>query len=119
MKSRLSMSSRTAATGSCACLGLADKRVGLLVDGPARAVECVADQVTEDAWAGVAKRALHIGEEEFRLSMSEAFYAWPAPSKARKADRRRQDHTRTRTGVRSGGNGSAGVGEGGPTSRAG
>ena len=45
--------------------GLAEKRVGLLIDGPSRTVECVADQVTEGTWASLARFMLHVGEEEF------------------------------------------------------
>ena len=46
-------------------LGLAEKRVGLLIDGASRTVECLADQVTEGTWASLARSVLHIGEEEF------------------------------------------------------
>jgi hypothetical protein len=46
-------------------IGLAEKRVGLLVDGASRTVECLADQVTEGTWASLARSVLHIGEEEF------------------------------------------------------
>lgn len=48
-------------------LGLGEKRVGLLTDGPGRTVECLADQVTEDAWASLSKSVLHIGEDEFPI----------------------------------------------------
>ena len=47
--------------------GLAEKRVGLLVDGMGRTVECLAEQVTEDTWASLARSVLHIGEEEFPI----------------------------------------------------
>ena len=46
-------------------IGLAEKRVGLLIDGASRTVECLADQVTEGTWASLARSVLHIGEEEF------------------------------------------------------
>lgn len=48
-------------------LGLADRRVGLLIDGPARVVDGVADQVTEGSWASLTKSTLHIGEEEYPI----------------------------------------------------
>jgi len=46
-------------------IGLAEKRIGLLIDGAGRTVDCLADQVTEGAWASLARSILHIGEEEF------------------------------------------------------
>ncbi|MDD4856867.1 MAG: chemotaxis protein CheW [Candidatus Krumholzibacteria bacterium] len=48
-------------------MGLAEKRVGLLIDGGSRVVECLADQITEGSWASLAKSVLHIGEDEFPI----------------------------------------------------
>ena len=47
--------------------GLAERRIGLLIDGVGRAVDCLGDQVTEGEWASLAKSMLHIGEEEFPI----------------------------------------------------
>lgn len=46
-------------------VGLAEKRVGLLVEGQGRSVETIADQVTEGDWASLSRSILHLGEEEF------------------------------------------------------
>jgi hypothetical protein len=48
-------------------IGLAEKRMGLLIDGGSRVVECLADQVTEGAWASLTRSVLHMGEEEFPI----------------------------------------------------
>ena len=45
--------------------GLAERRIGLLVEGQGRVVETIADQVTEDDWASLTRYILHLGEEEF------------------------------------------------------
>ncbi len=46
-------------------LGLAEKRIGILSDGPGRKVEGLIEQVTENGWASLSRRLLHIGEREF------------------------------------------------------
>ena len=46
-------------------LGLAEKRIGILSDGPGRKVEGLLEQVTENGWASLSRRLLHIGEREF------------------------------------------------------
>jgi chemotaxis protein histidine kinase CheA len=46
-------------------IGLAEKRIGLLSDGPGRKVEGLIEQVTENDWASLSRRLLHIGEREF------------------------------------------------------
>ena len=46
-------------------LGLAEKRIGILSDGPGRKVEGLLEQVTENDWASLSGRLLHIGEREF------------------------------------------------------
>ena len=46
-------------------LGLAEKRIGILSDGPGRKVEGLIEQVTENDWASLSRRLLHIGEREF------------------------------------------------------
>ena len=46
-------------------LGLAEKRIGILSDGPGRKVEGLIEQVTENGWASLSGRLLHIGEREF------------------------------------------------------
>jgi hypothetical protein len=48
-------------------IGIAEKRVGLLIDGAPRTVDCIADQVTEGAWASLTRSMLQIGEEEFPI----------------------------------------------------
>ncbi len=47
--------------------GRAERRFGLLVDGAGRTVDCVAEQVTEGAWASLSTSTLNIGEEEFPI----------------------------------------------------
>jgi hypothetical protein len=46
-------------------IGLAEKRIGLMSDGPGRKVEGLIEQVTENGWASLSRRLLHIGEREF------------------------------------------------------
>ena len=46
-------------------LGLAEKRIGILSEGPGRKVEGLIEQVTENDWASLSGRLLHIGEREF------------------------------------------------------
>lgn len=46
-------------------LGLAEKRIGILSDGPGRKVEGLIEQITENGWASLSRRLLHIGEREF------------------------------------------------------
>jgi hypothetical protein len=46
-------------------LGLAEKRIGIMSDGPGRKVEGLIEQVTENGWASLSRRLLHIGEKEF------------------------------------------------------
>jgi chemotaxis protein histidine kinase CheA len=46
-------------------LGLAEKRIGILSEGPGRKVEGLIEQVTENGWASLSGRLLHIGEREF------------------------------------------------------
>jgi chemotaxis signal transduction protein len=48
-------------------IGRAEKRVGLLVDGVSRTIDCVSEQVTEGSWASLAKSILNLGEEEFPI----------------------------------------------------
>jgi hypothetical protein len=48
-------------------IGRAEKRVGLLVDGASRTIDCLAEQVTEGSWASLAKSILNLGEEEFPI----------------------------------------------------
>jgi hypothetical protein len=48
-------------------IGRAEKRIGLLVDGAGRTIECLAEQVTEGSWASLAKSMLNLGEEEFPI----------------------------------------------------
>jgi len=48
-------------------IGRAEKRVGLLVDGVSRTIDCLAEQVTEGSWASLAKSILNLGEEEFPI----------------------------------------------------
>ncbi len=48
-------------------IGRAEKRVGLLVDGTSRTIDCLAEQVTEGSWASLAKSILNLGEEEFPI----------------------------------------------------
>ncbi len=48
-------------------LGLAEKRIGILSDGPGRKVEGLIEQVTENGWASLSRRLLHIGEREFPI----------------------------------------------------
>jgi hypothetical protein len=46
-------------------LGLAEKRIGIMSDGPGRKVEGLIEQITENGWASLSRRLLHIGEREF------------------------------------------------------
>ena len=46
-------------------IGMAEKRIGILSDGPGRKVEGLIEQVTENGWASLSRRLLHIGEREF------------------------------------------------------
>jgi hypothetical protein len=48
-------------------LGLAEKRIGILSDGPGRKVEGLLEQVTEKSGASLTRRMLHIGEREFPI----------------------------------------------------
>lgn len=48
-------------------IGRAEKRVGLLIDGAGRTVDCLAEQVTDGSWASLAKSILNLGEEEFPI----------------------------------------------------
>jgi len=48
-------------------IGRAEKRIGLLVDGSGRTVDCLAEQVTEGSWASLSKSILNLGEEEFPI----------------------------------------------------
>ena len=48
-----------------AILGLAEKRIGILSEGPGRKVEGLIEQITENGWASLSGRLLHIGEREF------------------------------------------------------
>lgn len=46
-------------------LGLAEKRIGIMSDGPGRKVEGLIEQITENSWASLSRCLLHIGEREF------------------------------------------------------
>lgn len=46
-------------------VGLAEKRVGLIANGPGRRVQGVLDQCTEGCWASLTRHYLHLGEHEF------------------------------------------------------
>ncbi|MCK4548987.1 MAG: hypothetical protein KAU49_02420 [Candidatus Krumholzibacteria bacterium] len=46
-------------------LGLAEKRIGILSEGPGRKVEGLIEQITENGWASLSRCLLHIGEREF------------------------------------------------------
>ena len=46
-------------------LGLAEKRIGIMSDGPGRKVEGLIEQITENGWASLSRCLLHIGEREF------------------------------------------------------
>jgi chemotaxis protein histidine kinase CheA len=48
-------------------IGHAEKRIGILTDGPGKKVEGLLEQVTENSWASVSRRLLHIGEREFPI----------------------------------------------------
>ncbi len=62
-----------------AIIGLAEKRIGLFVEREGTAVECIADQFTENEWADLSTRQLHMGEQEYpvldvRLVMEKIDY---------------------------------------------
>ncbi len=46
-------------------IGLAEKRVGLIINGPGRRIQGVSDQCTEGCWASLTRHYLHLGENEF------------------------------------------------------
>jgi hypothetical protein len=48
-----------------AVVGLAEQRIGLLIEGQGRVVETIADQVTEGNGASLTRSILHLGEQEF------------------------------------------------------
>ena len=48
-------------------LGLAEKRIGIMSDGPGRKVEGLIEQITENGWASLSRCLLHIGEREFPI----------------------------------------------------
>jgi hypothetical protein len=48
-------------------VGLAEKRIGLLVEGQGRTVDTIADQVTEGGWGSIARSFLNLGEDEFPI----------------------------------------------------
>lgn len=45
-------------------IGLAEKRLGIYADGPGHKVEGLIEQVTENGWASLSRRLLHMGERE-------------------------------------------------------
>ena len=60
-------------------LGLAEKRIGIMSDGPGRKVEGLIEQVTENGWASLSSRLLHIGEREFPVLDAQLVidrYSW-------------------------------------------
>jgi hypothetical protein len=46
-------------------IGLAEKRVGLLINDQGRRVGGIKDQLTEGRWASITKQFFHLGEEEY------------------------------------------------------
>jgi hypothetical protein len=48
-----------------AVVGLAEERIGIFVSGDGTAVEGIADQLTENGWAELSSRQLHMGEREY------------------------------------------------------
>ena len=48
-----------------AVIGNAEKRVGIVSEGPGRSTEGVLEQLTEGSWASLIRQYLHHGEEEY------------------------------------------------------
>lgn len=48
-------------------MGLAEKRIGIMISGQPRKVEGIFEQVTEGGWASVSTRSLHIREQEYPI----------------------------------------------------
>jgi len=47
--------------------GIAEKRVGILIDGEEKKLEGIIDQVTEGDWSSLARTVLHVGQDEFPI----------------------------------------------------
>ncbi len=60
-------------------VGLADERVGIMIERENQRVEGIVEQLTEGNWASLTKQCLHLGEDEFpvidaRLVLEKARY---------------------------------------------
>lgn len=47
--------------------GIAERRIGLLVDGQARIVEALREQVTEGSWQNITNGVLNVGSDEYPI----------------------------------------------------
>lgn len=50
-----------------AVIGNAEKRIGLVSEGPGRSTEGVLEQLTEGSWASLVRQYFHHGEEEYPI----------------------------------------------------